>query len=352
MLVTAGLLAAIMLNGQPCLPSGIVFTTQEAIDSFPLNYPGCTQITGNVQINGPGIINLATLAQIKDIAGSLAVFGNPLLSNLNGLHNVVSIGGTLSFATNPLLSDCSGLNALRTIGGDLLINYSQFSNLSGLNSLIHLGGNMEITVSDLQSLEGLGGLSNTEGNIFISGNPYLQNLDGLSALRMIIGSLVIQYCNSLQSLTGLDSLNPGKITKMVFTDNANLKECDVYSVCRYLDIPDNVTEISNNLDGCNTVEEVQAECDLTALSEADASAILLCFPNPTSGITTFTLPHPMSDSGTITLSDMTGRCKLVRIIDSGYITLDLHELPEGVYLLSAATKSGIARGKIVKQSVE
>jgi len=139
---------------------------------------------------------------------------------------------------------------------------------------------------------------------------------------------------------------------MVFTDNANLKECDVYSVCRYLDIPYNVTEISMNLEGCNSVEEVQTECNLTSLSEADASAILLCFPNPTSGITTLTLPHPMSDSGTITISDMTGRHKLVRTINSGYITLDLHELPEGVYMLNVATKSGIARGKIVKQSVE
>jgi hypothetical protein len=37
---------------QGCLPEGITFTTQEQIDNFQANYPGCTEIEGDVNING------------------------------------------------------------------------------------------------------------------------------------------------------------------------------------------------------------------------------------------------------------------------------------------------------------
>ncbi len=34
----------------PCLPEGITFTTQAQIDNFQLNYPGCTEIEGDMKI--------------------------------------------------------------------------------------------------------------------------------------------------------------------------------------------------------------------------------------------------------------------------------------------------------------
>jgi len=43
----------------PCLPDGISFTTQEQIDNFATDYPGCTEILGTVYINGgDGVNNL------------------------------------------------------------------------------------------------------------------------------------------------------------------------------------------------------------------------------------------------------------------------------------------------------
>ena len=40
------------LFSQGCLPEGITFTTQEQIDNFQTNYPGCTEIEGNIEIEG------------------------------------------------------------------------------------------------------------------------------------------------------------------------------------------------------------------------------------------------------------------------------------------------------------
>jgi len=51
-LFCAALYGIISVHAQPCLPNGITFTTQGQIDSFPINYPGCTEIGGDVVIGG------------------------------------------------------------------------------------------------------------------------------------------------------------------------------------------------------------------------------------------------------------------------------------------------------------
>lgn len=56
---------------QPCLPEGITFTTQEQVDSFQINYPNCTEIDGNVLIEGNEIINLEGLSVLTAVDGYL-----------------------------------------------------------------------------------------------------------------------------------------------------------------------------------------------------------------------------------------------------------------------------------------
>ena len=60
------------LSSQPCLPEGIIFTTQAEIDNFQTSYPGCTEIEGDVTISGDDInnfIGLRTLAYQKLVNG-------------------------------------------------------------------------------------------------------------------------------------------------------------------------------------------------------------------------------------------------------------------------------------------
>ena len=56
---------------QPCLPEGITFTTQAQIDSFQINYPGCSEIMGTVVIEGPIINNLDGLNVLTAVGGFL-----------------------------------------------------------------------------------------------------------------------------------------------------------------------------------------------------------------------------------------------------------------------------------------
>lgn len=56
---------------QACLPQGITFSTQEQIDNFQTNYPDCTEIEGDVIIEGDEITNLDGLNVLNLIGGFL-----------------------------------------------------------------------------------------------------------------------------------------------------------------------------------------------------------------------------------------------------------------------------------------
>jgi hypothetical protein len=50
--IVLALFIQVTVSSQPCLPEGIEFTTQAQIDNFQTNYPNCTEIEGDVEING------------------------------------------------------------------------------------------------------------------------------------------------------------------------------------------------------------------------------------------------------------------------------------------------------------
>ncbi|RLD57407.1 MAG: hypothetical protein DRI97_05430 [Bacteroidetes bacterium] len=82
---------------QPCLPEGITFSTQSQIDSFPINYPGCTEIEGDVIIEGETIVNLSVLNVLTSIEGRLRIWDCNALTSLEGLEGLTYIGDNLYF---------------------------------------------------------------------------------------------------------------------------------------------------------------------------------------------------------------------------------------------------------------
>ena len=102
------------VSSQSCLPEGITFTTQSQIDSFQINYPGCTEIEGYAIIEGSDICDLNGLNTITSFGGGLRVSENDSLVDLLGLDNVTSIVGNLIIVSNPLLVNLMGLENLLT----------------------------------------------------------------------------------------------------------------------------------------------------------------------------------------------------------------------------------------------
>ncbi len=172
-----------------CLPEGIHFHTQEEIDSFQTNYPGCTEIEGWVTIDDM-------------YAASI--------TNLNGLSVLTFIGGTLDIGDNPALPNLTGLEELTVVGGELNLHYlnnSGFVNLTGLDGLTKIGGRLSIGHCNyLTSLTGLGGLTYIGGHVFITDNLSLNSLTGMEGVTTTGGLIYIMYNQSLTSLTGLEGL--------------------------------------------------------------------------------------------------------------------------------------------------
>jgi hypothetical protein len=79
-------------SAQNCLPEGILFTSQNEIDMFPSNYPGCHKIDGFLQIGGDDITNLDSLIALDSIQNELIFSYSPLLESLEGLNNLKHIG--------------------------------------------------------------------------------------------------------------------------------------------------------------------------------------------------------------------------------------------------------------------
>ncbi|MBU2650043.1 MAG: T9SS type A sorting domain-containing protein [Bacteroidetes bacterium] len=264
LLILTLLFTQIKAISQPCLPEGITFNTQAQIDNFQTNHPNCTEIEGNVEINGNDITNLNGLNVLTSIGGDIEISGNYILTNLMGLENLTSIGGSFTIGVrgyssqgNPALSSLIGLDNLTSIGGnliiegtsvltsltglenltsvqgDLIIGYyhsymslyctgnSSLLSLTGLENLVYIGGSLEIYCNDaLTSLTGLESLVSIEGDLkigfyawyfyggaFHAGNPSLTSLSGLEGITSIGGDLNIMDNNALPDLSGLDNLS-------------------------------------------------------------------------------------------------------------------------------------------------
>ena len=216
---------AYTIQAQDCLPNGITFKNQASIDSFPLNYPGCNMILGDVVIRQEltSIQNLDSLIYLTSIGGHLDINNNWWLQSLTGLNNITAIGGDLVIGFNDDLENLLGLENLSTVGGDLeILSNNTLMNLSGLENLSSVDGHSSIKGNDsLLNLTGLEQLDSIGDYFRLQSNDNLINLTGLSNLSFIGDDLTIKNNISLVSLSGLESFSTHE-NSMVIKENENL----------------------------------------------------------------------------------------------------------------------------------
>ncbi|RFN57839.1 T9SS type A sorting domain-containing protein [Marixanthomonas ophiurae] len=398
-----------ILTGQ-CLPNGITFTSQTQIDDFPSNYPGCTEIVGDVFIAG-NLSNLDGLSQIRNIGGFLKI-NNTTLENLDGLENLqtiesllieynnnlqniqalanitsvsrillivneslLSLSGLegitnipleLNIHQNQALESLMGLQNLVNIGNNCTIYLnSQLHNLNGLESLSQIGGSFGISEnSSLITLQGLDNLSEIGINFTLSRNPQMITLSNLANLTSIGGNLLIQNQTNLPSLDGLENLisiggtlnisvnnslsniedikniDATTITQLQIFQNENLPECAVQSVCEFLNLDPANAVIDTNAIGCNSVQEVEASCELS-IQENPLSRVKI-YPNPTNG--SFTISNVKV--GTIKILDSQGR--IVRDYNMGDSFYSAKDLSEGIYFVQIQSGNQTTVRQLIK----
>ena len=325
------------VSSQSCLPYGINIDSQIEIDSFQINFPGCTEIGGSVMISDPennSITNLNGLSVLTSIGGYLIISGNNTLNSFSGLENLISIGGGLEINYNNMLTDISALSNVSSIGGDFQINSNNsLTSLQGLNNVISIYGFAKVFSNDvLLDLSDLNSLSSVEDLLMISGNPQITNLNGLESLttigeRLIVaGNLVLENLNGLDNLTsiggllfiwdndaliniqglinvtsiggeitirknvtlrsldGIDNISSGSIERLSILLNDSLSTCEVKSICNYLANPTGDITIFGNATGCANELEVTEAC-LVGISENIETEFII-YPNPAKNIIT------------------------------------------------------------------
>lgn len=337
---------SLSLHAQPCLPGGITFTAQSQIDNFQAANPNCTQIGGNVTIQGASIANLNNLSLVESIAGDLIITSNDVLVNLTGLNNLEWVGGAMRVQNNPVLANIDGLENLAAVRGDFfyIANNPPLNSVSGLGSLDSVGGIFQLwSLPLLTNLNGLGNLKSVEEDFVVFENAGLTSFAGLDDLNFIGGALRVYENEVLADLAGLD--HPVEIQgSLVITDNPVLASCAVEAVCAYLLAPASFIAISNNDGECNSAEAVMGDC-ISPTSDAALTSQIRIIPNPASAIVRVHLENVEIEG--IQVRDAFGR--LVFRNPEGVNHINLSDLASGVYFFEilAEGKRGVKR--VVKQ---
>jgi hypothetical protein len=368
------MLAISNANAQGCLPNGIIFTSQEMIDSFQTNYPGCTKIEGDLFIKGweSDITNLNGLNVLTSTGSGLNIQDNDALTSLTGLNNIDSIGGMLEISDNYHLTSLTGLESLTAIGDALYVdNNISLTSLTGLDGLTSIGGVCSIVENDsLTSLTGLESLTSIGLFLDITYNSSLITLSGLEGLTTIGSSFFIQNNYELTSLTGLEGLiaigndftileNINLVTlnginnltsigdELWIAGNNTLSTCDVESICDYLTSPNGEISIYDNSVGCNSVDEVKEKCpnDVEEFKYKNESFIT---PNPSNGYITILSPI-INGKTQLSIFNVSGEKVIERQLTNDETQIDISALPRGVYFVMVQNEKMVEVGKMVKE---
>jgi len=286
---------------------GFTFYTQTEIDDFPVNYPNCTEIEETLWINGESlndpITNLDGLSQLTSVAGVLAItnFEEGSTLDVSGLGNIISVA-VFHTHSSPGIADF-GLVNLETCSQGLWISNSGITNLtvfpslqeasefkinsnphltdlSGLENLINIEGstveiinnpslvsvaelnlqkiNFTLTIKDNENLTsiGLNNLISVE-TLNIINNASLTDLSGLENLYSVF-DLRISGNNALVSIDALQNIII--VQSLWITQNENLSNCSIQSICNYLIYVNGNVYIINNDAGCNSEDEIIEQC--------------------------------------------------------------------------------------------
>ncbi|MFD2573137.1 immunoglobulin domain-containing protein [Spirosoma soli] len=245
--------------------------------------------------NNPRLTSLNGLENLKTVENTVLIQSHAALTSLQGLNQLTS-ARTLDLRNNPRLTSLSGLENLRTVTGTVLIqSHAELTSLQELNQLtsirfLDLRSNPKLTSlsglenlrtvtgevlihshAALTSLQGLNQLTSA-GRLDLRSNPKLTSLSGLENLGTVTGTVLIQ---SHAELTSLEPLRLNQASGLSFENNPKLSYCANPSICALLAQGVSAT-IRNNAPGCNSVQDIQADCSPLVITTQPPTQSAVC----------------------------------------------------------------------------
>lgn len=244
-------------------------TSLSGVDSY-------STARGGVQIrNNPALTSLQGLNNLGSSDG-LDITGNALLTTLSGIDSYSTARGAVVIEDNPALLVLENLNDLDSIRGGLRIARNQsLTIVSGLNNLRYIGGELNIDDNPaLVSIQGLNNL-NSSSSLDIRRNQSLTSISGLVNFSTSRGDVQFLDNPALISIQGLNNLSSA--TSLRIERNIKLSGCAIEAICRLL-ASDTFRDIFGNAPGCNSVEEIQANC--LSITQQPVSSSIVCAGTP------------------------------------------------------------------------
>ena len=192
--------------------SELIFTTQQELIDFEMQFLLCSDFEGNVRVEeatADAITDLCPLSHLQTISGDLTIKLNASANAGGCTLGLQSIGGTLDLTGNGGFADLSLFANLTSIGGDFEIIFnSGLLNTGGLTALQSVGGNIRIRQNGfMNTISGFGTLTNLGGDLILQSNTSLQTISGFNNLNTLGGRLGILSNGNLLTISGLQSLN-------------------------------------------------------------------------------------------------------------------------------------------------
>ncbi len=333
------------LEGLAEVHGGCVISGNSALESLAA-LQALTSVGESIRISSNRLLEkVASFKNLKVVNGDLSCSDNPRLNNLDGFQNIRNVKGNLIIRGCGRLVSMMGMQGLQSIGGQLLVaENDNLLDLSGLDQLSYIGGDCIVDQhAELISLSGMPQLVTIDGFLQVVNNPRLTSLRGLESLRSISGLLQVYNNNSLETLSGIDSLVDVHIDDLAIIDNPRLDQCNVSSICGFLQANENRHSISGNDEGCNTRKEILDLCQRGGITITPGPNEIVFYPVPTTGLVYFTgsIVNP-----TLSVADIAGQRLIQEQYDGGAIDLTL--LPSGVYLVELHSDRKTIRSSILK----
>ncbi|SMC35747.1 T9SS type A sorting domain-containing protein [Moheibacter sediminis] len=207
-------------------PEGSVFLLcQEDIDQFIIDYPECTEILGDLNLqstpNPSGespIINLQGLQNIEKVNGSLSIWWCYHLQSLEGLNNLKNVNGYFLISQTGIISVDNVFSVLNSVGGSFRFHSNEsLIFIDDFDNLLFVGDNMRFHQNyNLSSIDGFENLESIGGGINIS-DDRLKNISGFQNLSYLGGDF--QFSHNIFSFEPI-SISPfDRLTEI----NGNLR---------------------------------------------------------------------------------------------------------------------------------
>ena len=248
-----------------CPTGELHLSSQNQVDSFPIMFPNCDSIKGDLIIEKPAsfsdISNLDSLTYLKFIGGHLRITSSNIqLIGLSGLENLIAIDGSLDISIQFDSVGLKILKNLKSVGNNIQLRYcTGLESLSGLEHLDTIVG-LSITECDnLSDLRGLDSLVYLRGQLSLWGNDRLTNLEGLNKVTTIPFGLRIIENDSLSSLDAIQNLDSIGRDLYIY-GNDMLTECAIEAVCSYLNSPPGISSIHSNKANCSSIDAIKSAC--------------------------------------------------------------------------------------------